>query len=452
MRHDKPGSEFLTIREAIGIIILLKKRRHIMSDKYLPRIADERLKLALASSGAVLLVGPKWCGKTRTAEEAAKSVLYMQDPDYTAEYKLLADTKPSKLLEGDVPRLLDEWQVAPVLWNAVRFAVDKRRSRGQFILTGSVVPPQTEDMHTGAGRISRMTMRTMSLFESQESSGEISLGGLFDAKMDDASDESKLSIERIAYILTRGGWPEAVLEDNETYALQMVYNYLDAVVNQDVSNIDNVKRNPDRALSLLRSLARNVSTQAAGAVLLKDLISNDEGLSDKTIAQYVSALKKLYVLEDLPAWSPHLRSKRAIRTAAKRHFVDPSIATAVLRADAGKLLNDFNAFGLLFESLCIRDLRIYADRLDGAVYHYRDQLNFEVDAVVQLKDERWAPVEIKMGAGEIEKAADNLIKFRDNIDNAKMPPPSFLMVLTATKYAFQMKNGVWVVPIACLRD
>ena len=422
-----------------------------MSDKYLPRIADEKLKLKLAASGAVLIVGPKWCGKTRTAEEISKSVLYMQDPDHAEAYRLLADTKPSKLLEGETPRLIDEWQTAPVLWNAVRFAVDKRRARGQFILTGSVVPPETSDMHTGTGRISRMTMRTMSLFESGESSGAISLVDLFDDKKD-MFGENMLSIEKIAFILTRGGWPEAVAEENERYALQMVYNYLDAVANHDMSRIDEVERNPDRVYALLRSIARNISTQANTATLLKDLLSNDESLSDKTINDYITALKKLYVIEDLPAWSPHLRSKRAIRTTAKRHFADPSIATAALRADSGKLLHDFKAFGYLFESLCIRDLRIYTDTMDGSVYHYRDQLNFEVDVIIQLKDERWAAVEIKMGAGEIEKAADNLIKFSNNIDTTKMPAPSFLMVLTATGYAFQLKNGVWVVPIGCLRD
>ena len=422
-----------------------------MNEHYLPRIADEKLKLSLATSGAVLIVGPKWCGKTRTAEEVAASILYMQDTDHAEAYKLLADTKPSKLLEGETPRLIDEWQQAPVLWNTVRFAVDKRRARGQFILTGSVVPPQTSDMHTGTGRISRMTMRTMSLYESGESTGGISLADLFDGKTD-MFDENKLSIEQIAFILTRGGWPEAVGEENEKYALHMVYNYLDAVANQDMSRIDGVERNPDRVYALLRSIARNISTQANTATLLKDLVSNDEGLCDKTINDYVNALKKLYVVEDLPAWSPHLRSKRAIRTTAKRHFTDPSIATASLRADTGKLMNDFKAFGYLFESLCIRDLRIYADALDGSVYHYRDQLNFEVDAIIQLRDERWAAVEIKMGAGEIEKAAENLIKFSNNIDTDKMPAPSFLMVLTGTEHAFQMKNSVWVVPIGCLKD
>jgi predicted AAA+ superfamily ATPase len=418
---------------------------------YLPRIADDKLRLGLATSGAVLIVGPKWCGKTRTAEEISKSVLYMQDPDHSVAYKLLADTKPSKLLEGEIPRLIDEWQTAPVLWNAVRFAVDRKRARGHFILTGSVVPPETSDMHTGTGRISRMTMRTMSLFESNESTGGISLNDLFNGEKD-IFDESKLPIEEIAKILTRGGWPEAVNEKNDTYALRMVYNYLDAVANHDMSRIDDVERNPDRVYSLLRSIARNISTQASTTTLLNDLIINDESLSDKSINDYISALKKLYVLDDLMAWSPHLRSKRAIRTTAKRHFIDPSIATAALRTNHEKLLNDFQFFGYLFESLCIRDLKIYADNLDGSVYHYRDQLNNEVDAIIQLKDERWAAIEIKMGAGEIEKAADNLLKFKNNINIDKMPAPSFLMVLTATQHAFQLKNGVWVVPIGCLKN
>ncbi|MDR0596028.1 MAG: DUF4143 domain-containing protein [Clostridiales Family XIII bacterium] len=421
-----------------------------MDGKYLPRIADEKLKLMLASSGAVLIIGPKWCGKTRTAEQAAKSVLHMQNPDHAQEYRLLADTKPSKLLDGETPRLLDEWQQAPVLWNAVRFAVDKRRARGQFILTGSVVPPDTKDMHTGTGRISRMAMRTMSLYESGESTGGISLGDLFGGKTG-MFGESGLTIAQIAHILTRGGWPEAVTEKNNAYALRMVYNYLDAVANLDISRVDGVERNPDRVSALMRSIARNISTQANTATLLRDLISNDDGLSDKTVNDYISALKKLYVLEDLPAWSAHMRSKRAIRTTAKRHFTDPSIATAALGADADKLLSDFNTFGYLFESLCIRDLRIYADALDGSVYHYRDQTGFEVDAIVQLRDARWAAIEIKMGAGEIESAAENLLKFRDSINTEKTPAPAFLMVLTATEYAFQLKNGVWVVPIGCLR-
>ena len=423
----------------------------MVNTEYLPRIADKELELKLATSGAVLIVGPKWCGKTKTAEMISKSALYMQNPDYSSEYKLLADSLPSKLLEGETPRLLDEWQDAPVLWNAVRFAVDQRRKRGQFVLTGSVVPPQADDMHTGAGRISRMTMRTMSLFESGESSGQISLTDLFDEKMD-MSGESKQLVNQIAFILTRGGWPEAVLETNDTYALQLIYNYLDVIIHHDISRIDGVERNPDRVLSLLRSISRNISTQAATSTLVGDLASNDEAISNKTVDDYINTLKKLYVVEDLPAWSPSLRSKRAIRTTAKRHFVDPSIAAASLNANSSKLLNDFNTFGFLFESLCIRDLRIYSNAISGKVYHYRDQLNNEVDAIIQLRDERWGAIEIKMGAGEIEIAANKLIKFSDDIDDTKMPKPSFLMVLTATEFAFQMKNGVWVVPLACLRN
>jgi predicted AAA+ superfamily ATPase len=422
-----------------------------MDDNYLPRIVDDALKLSLATSGAVLIVGPKWCGKTRTAEEIAASTLYMQDPDYTEEYKLLASTKPSKLLEGEVPRLIDEWQIAPVLWNAVRFAVDKRRLRGQFILTGSVVPPEAKNMHSGTGRISRLRMHTMSLFESGESSGDISLKDLFQGKKGMFS-ENNLSVEQIAFILTRGGWPEAIGEKNQQYALNMVYNYLDSVAHQDMSQIDGVKRNPDWVYTLLRSIARNISTQVNTQTLIRDIATNDVEISEKTINQYLNALKNLYVIEDLPAWSPHLRSRRAIRTTAKRHFTDPSIATAALRANSAKILSDIKTFGFLFESLCIRDLRIYAESLDGSLYHYRDQLGVEVDAIIQLRDERWAAVEIKLGAGEIEKAAENLIAFSQNIDTKKTLAPSFLMVMTGTKYAFQLENGVWVVPIGCLRN
>jgi predicted AAA+ superfamily ATPase len=401
--------------------------------------------------GAVLIEGPKWCGKTSTAEHIAKSVLYMQDPDTFTENMLKAKTKPSLLLEGKTPRLLDEWQVAPVLWNAVRFAVDKRQKAGQFILTGSVVPVRTDDMHSGTGRISRMKMRTMSLFESGESSGEISLESLFNDEKE-PSGKSKVTLEQIAFILTRGGWPAAVNESNEALALKKASDYFEAVVNEDISRVDNVEKSPDRVRSLMRSLSRNVSSEASTTTILKDLRANDESISQVTIDQYVNALKMLYVIDDLPAWSPGLRSKTAIRTTAKRHFSDPSIATAALGATTKRLYADFGTFGLLFEALCIRDLRIYADALGGNVYHYRDAKGVEVDAVVQLQDGRWGAVEVKMGAGDIETAAKNLISFRANIDTARMQEPSFLMVLTATTSAFQMENGVLVVPLGCLRD
>ena len=422
-----------------------------LKNKYLPRIVDAKLALALDAMGAVLIEGPKWCGKTSTAEHIAKSTLYMQDPDSFAENILKAKTKPSLLLEGETPRLLDEWQVAPVLWNAVRFAVDKRQETGQFILTGSVVPVRTDDMHSGTGRISRMKMRTMSLYESGESSGDISLGDIFDEKAD-MFGKSKITLEQIAFILTRGGWPAAVNESNETLALKKVYDYYEAVVNEDISRVDSVEKSPDRVRSLIRSLSRNISSEANTTTILNDLRANDESLSQVTIDQYINALKTLFVIDDLPAWSPSLRSKTAIRTTSKRHFSDPSIATAALGATTERLFKDFCTFGLLFEALCIRDLRIYADSLDGNIYHYRDAKGVEVDAIIQVRDGRWGAVEVKMGAGDIETAAKNLINFKANIDTVRMQEPSFLMVLTTTETAFQMENGVWVVPLGCLRN
>jgi predicted AAA+ superfamily ATPase len=405
----------------------------------------------LKAMGAVLIEGPKWCGKTSTGENVAKSVLYMQDPDVIEENMLKAKTKPSLLLEGETPRLLDEWQVAPVLWNAVRFAVDKRQKTGQFILTGSVVPVRTDDMHSGTGRISKMKMRTMSLYESGESSGEISLADIFDGKTE-LFGKSKVNLEQLAFILSRGGWPAAVNEKNEAFALKKAYDYYEAVVNEDISRVDNVDKNPDRVRSLMRSISRNISSEASTTTILNDLLANDESLSQVTIDQYINALKKLFVIDDLPAWSPRLRSKTAIRTTAKRHFSDPSIAVAALGATSKRLFNDFTTFGLLFEALCIRDLRIYADSIDGNVYHYRDASGSEVDAIIQLNDGRWGAIEVKMGAGFIEDASNSLLKFKDNIDTAKMQEPSFLMILTATETAFQMDNGVWVVPLGCLKN
>ncbi len=422
-----------------------------MSVQYLKRISDEKLHLLLQAKGAVLIEGPKWCGKTSSAIEVAGSVLYMQDPDESSVNKLMAQTKPSLLLEGETPRLIDEWQVAPELWNAVRFAVDKRRAKGQFILTGSVSPTRTDDMHTGTGRIARMKMHTMSLYESGDSTGEVSLTKLFDGKSDMEGNPS-LSVEKLAFIINRGGWPEIATETDERIALAVAADYVEAVANEDISKADGIEKNPDRVKALLRSISRNISTEAHTTTLLKDLIANDESLSHATIDLYISALKKIFVLEDLPAWSAKLRSKTAIRTTAKRHFTDPSIATASLRATPSRLLSDFNTFGLLFESLCIRDLRIYAESIDGNVYHYRDKSGLEIDAIIQLADGRWGAAEIKMGGGQIEAAANNLLKLKKIVDTEKMNEPSFLMVLTCTEYAFQLKNGVWVVPIGCLRN
>jgi predicted AAA+ superfamily ATPase len=419
--------------------------------KYLKRISDEKLKLLLRAKGAVLIEGPKWCGKTSSAEMLSKSVLYMQDPDTSKANRLTAQTKPSLLREGETPRLLDEWQTAPELWNAVRFAVDKRHENGQFILTGSVVPTRTDDMHTGTGRIARMKMRTMSLFETGESTGEISLEALFDGDAD-WEGRSSVSVEMLAFLINRGGWPAIAGETNEKVALTVAADYLEAVANEDISKADGIEKNPDRVKALLRSLSRNLSNEAKTATILNDLVANDEALSQVTIDQYIGALKKLFVIEDLPAWSVRLRSKTAIRTTAKRHFTDPSIAAAALRATPPRLLSDFQTFGFLFESLCVRDLRIYAESIDGNVYHYRDKNGLEIDAVIQLSDGRWGAVEVKMGAGEIEDASKNLLRLKKSVDTEKMNEPSFLMVLTGTEYAFRMKNGVWVVPLGCLKN
>ena len=421
-----------------------------MKHKYLNRIADKLINMALEASGAVLVEGPKWCGKTRTAEELAKSVLYLQDPDRTETYLKAADTKPSLLLQGDTPRLLDEWQMAPVLWDAVRFAVDQRNERGQFILTGSAVPIDNAVHHTGTGRISRLLMRPMTLFESLESNGSVSLKDIFDGTTG-GECISALSIEKLAYTLARGGWPASVGEKEST-ALRQVYSYVDSVVNMDVSRVDGVEKNPTRVRALMHSLARNVSTTASMATIQGDIAADEATSSEKTILTYINALRRIFVIEDLPAWTPAMRSKTTIRTSSKRHFVDPSIAAAVLRATPDNLLHDFNTFGLLFESLCIRDLRVYSQSLDGDVFHYRDKNGLEADAIICLKDGRWGAVEVKMGTKEIESAAEKLKILRNKINISKMKEPSFLMVLTASEIGYRRNDGVYIIPIGCLRD
>jgi len=422
-----------------------------MSSYYLPRIADDKMALALQSSGAVLVVGPKWCGKTETAKQFAKSILYMQHPDLAETYIKMASLKPSELLEGETPRLIDEWQDAPVLWNAIRFTVDQRKERGQFILTGSVVPSIVKNMHSGAGRISRLEMRTMSLFESGESTGEISLADLFRGETG-MTGASKLSIDDIAFIMLRGGWPETVKETRTDVAMQTVFDYTEALINDDMSRVDGKKRNAVRVRSLLRSIARHISAPVNNSTILEDLTTNDKIISDKTIADYTNALKKLYVIDDLPVWSVSMRSKTAIRTTPKRHLTDPSIAGVMLGASREKLFQDFNTFGLLFESMVIRDLRVYADSLNGNVYYYRDKQGVEVDAIIELSNGCWGAIEIKMGGNEEEKAAKGLLKFEKRVNTEKMGKPSFLAIITATRIAYQRDDGVWVIPLGCLKD
>jgi len=417
---------------------------------YIPRLCDADLQLALQSSGAVLIEGAKWCGKTSTASKASRSVVYMQDPDNAGAYLAMADTKPSLLLKGETPRLIDEWQMAPVLWDAVRFEVDKRGQTGQFILTGSAVPSDNVTAHTGTGRISRLTLRPMSLFESLESNGALSLRTLFDGNQD-VEARSELSIEEIAFALCRGGWPASIKHRGAT-ALRMATDYVEAVINYDVSRVDNVDKNLDRVRLLLRSLARNIATSATYQTIRSDMEATDISISDKTINSYINALRRIFVVEDLPAWSPSLRSKTAIRTSAKRHFVDPSIATAVLRTNPDGLLKDFQYFGFLFESLCTRDMRVYAQKNDGDVFHYRDKSGLESDLIVRLRDGRWAAIEVKLGKKQIDEAAENLLSLKARIDEDKMGPASFLMVITGGQYAYRRSDGVLVVPIACLRD
>lgn len=421
-----------------------------MENKYKPRIIDQYLDSALEASGAVLIEGAKWCGKTSTAKQKAASVLLMQDPDYTRSYLKSADTKPSLLLKGETPRLIDEWQMAPVLWDAVRFAVDERNEPGQFILTGSAVPLDDVLQHTGTGRISRILMRPMSLYESMESNGSVSLNDLFDGKTD-IEGISSLTIENLAFALVRGGWP-ASIGAKESVALKRAHNYVDAVIHLDVSQVDGIEKNPARVRALMRSYSRNIATTANMSTIRKAIASDEDTISEKTIASYIHALRRIYVIEDVPAWNPAMRSKAAIRTSPKRHFVDPSIATAVMRATPESILEDFTFFGFLFESLCVRDLRIYSQVLDGEVFHYRDKSNLEADIVVHLNDGRWGAIEVKLGSKEIDEAAQNLLKLKDQIDLEKMKAPSFLMVLTGTQFAFRREDGVYIVPIGCLKQ
>lgn len=415
---------------------------------YMPRVSDNLLSKLLESSGAVLVEGAKWCGKTQSSLQFAKSAIYMQDPDEGPAFMLLADSKPSLLLEGNTPRLIDEWQMAPVLWDAVRYAVDKRGSVGQFILTGSVTP-ETKTMHTGTGRIARMIMRPMSLFESNESNGSVSIKELFDGKVDVAA-LSTLTIDKIAIALCRGGWPSAVkMKKNSA---QVAINYVESIINIDISTADGVERSREKVRLLLQSLARNISTMATDRTIMDDIGANNSSITDKTLNSYLNVLQKLYVVEDVKAWQPSLRSKTAIRTASKRQFVDPSIASAVLRVDSEGLLKDFETFGLLFESLCTRDLRVYAQASDGDIFHYRDKTGLESDLIIKLHDGRWAAVEVKLGSSYVDEAAKNLIKLKGKIDESKMRKPSFLMVITGGQAAYKRDDGVLVIPIGCLKD
>lgn len=404
--------------------------------------------------GAVLIEGPKWCGKTTTAEEKAGSVLYMNDPKKSGTYLQLAKMSPHVLLTGETPRLIDEWQLAPCLWDTIRFEVDHRDEEGQFILTGSAVPPETDEIwHSGTGRFARIKMRPMSLWESGDSDGKVSLEALFKNNVEAVAFEGK-NLEDIAYLVCRGGWPKATLQ-SPNIALDRAYDYYDAVVNIDISRVDGVERDTERTKRLMRSYARFQGAQTAIGKIKEDVRINDSmNIDDDTIGSYIKALKKIFVIEDMPAWNPNLRSKTAIRSSDTRYFVDPSIAVAALGVGPKDLIDDLETFGLLFETMCVRDLRVYADALGGSVYHYRDKNGLECDAVVHLRNGSYGLIEIKLGGDNlIEEGASSLKSLAEKIDTTRMKNPSFLMVLTAVgDFAYQREDGVYVVPIGSLKD
>lgn len=423
--------------------------------EYKKRIADTLLQDKLDAMGAVLIEGPKACGKTTTAEQQAKSVLYMDDPRKNAQYLEMAQTDITRLLEGSTPRLIDEWQQVPQFWDAIRFEIDHRQEDGQFILTGSAVPSRLDEVsHTGTGRFAWLIMRPMSLWESGESTGEISLGELFHDNSD-LNGRNLLTLDSLAFVVCRGGWPRAIQKKTEKAALMQAAEYYEAVVRSDISRVDGVNRNTERAKRLMRSYARHQGTGATLSTILADIVSNETGvMSGDTLAAYLNALRKIFVIEDMPAWNPNLRSKTAIRSSSTRYFVDSSMAAAALGLGPADLISALRTFGLLFETMCVRDLRVYADSLGGTVYHYRDRNGLECDAVVHLRNGSYGLIEIKLGGNKlIEEGAHTLLSLSNKIDTSRMKAPAFRMVLTGVgDYAYKRSDGVIVVPIGMLKD
>lgn len=422
--------------------------------KYKHRIADRILERKVLGKGAVLIEGPKWCGKTTTAKQLSKSILDLGDSSVLMQSSQLIEISPKALLEGKTPRLIYEWQALPTIWDCIRSEVDRRGEPSQFILTGSSVLPEAEEtIHSGTGRFAYIKMRTMSLYESGESTGSISLSDLFEGKSFEVL-QNEMDIDELAYLICRGGWPWATLIPKEV-ALDQAFDYVDSVVQKDIQRVDKIKRSPDRARLLLRSYARNISQQISYATIRKDMLANDAStLDEDTVADYVKALKKLFVIEDLAAWNPNIRSKASIRTSDTRHFVDPSIGTAALRLGPKDLINDLQSFGLFFEDLVVRDLRVYAEALDGELYHYRDSSGLECDTVLHRRNGSYALLEVKIGGeNRINEGAANLLALAKNIDTNKMSAPSFMAVIIGVgKYAYQRKDGVYVIPIGCLKD
>ncbi|MBO5185901.1 MAG: ATP-binding protein [Prevotella sp.] len=422
--------------------------------EYKRRIADILLEHKMLGKGAVLIEGPKWCGKTTTAKQLAKSVLDLGDSAVLIQSRQMIEISPGMLLNGDTPRLIDEWQALPTIWDSIRSEVDRRGLPSQFILTGSsVLPNANETVHSGTGRFAHIMMRPMSLFESGESSGTISLRSLFDGE-EITPQENHLEVEDIAYLTCRGGWPWATLIP-EKVALDQASDYYTSVTDRDIQRVDNIRRSPDRARALLRSYARNISQQVSYATIRKDMLANDTStLDEDTVADYIQALKKLFVIEDLKAWSPNIRSKAAIRTGDTRHFVDPSIGIAALGLGPKDLISDLQTFGLFFESMAVRDLRVYAEALDGELYHYRDSSGLECDTVLHRHNGTYALLEVKLGGEQrIEEGATCMKALANKIDTKQMKSPAFMAIITGVgKYAYRRKDGVFVIPIGCLKD
>ena len=418
--------------------------------KYIPRIVDTEISELMEIMGAVLIEGCKWCGKSTTGLHHAKSFIEFQNPDKKQEYDEIKNTQPSLFLKGDKPRMFDEWQMYPIVWDSIRTDVDHSSKKGQYILTGSAKPSEGEVMHTGTGRISRVLMRPMSLFESGESTGEVSFRDIIDGK--DISGVSKLSLEDLASIIVRGGWP-ASLEVKSDAKYRFAKEYVKSLVHEEVKMVDGVERNPEKMQNVLRSLARNISTQVSHSTIETDVKNTfDDEISRPTLNDYLNTLEKLFVIENMNATNLNFRSKYALRTKPKKYFVDPSIATAILEMKPNDLINDLNTFGFMFESLCMRDLKIYTSSFNGDITFYRDEKEFEVDAILRTSSGKWGAIEIKLGAGYVDEAAQNLLKFKERVDTKKCGEPSFLMVLTGTKYSYKRPDGVYVVSIGCLKN
>jgi predicted AAA+ superfamily ATPase len=421
---------------------------------YLDRLIDSTIDEALQTKGCVVIEGPKWCGKSTTGKRFAKTVVALQNPSTYKMYKLLSDTGDRDLLSGEKPLMFDEWQKIADLWDCIRADIDDRGGeRGLYILTGSAKPTEDPNRHSGIGRMKKIVMRPMSLWESKESSGVVSVQDLFSGKAISFGKDAEKSLRDIAHIICRGGWPQAVTEINPKFKLKAAKDYVETLVETDITGVDEIKRNPARARLILRAYARNISQAAKFQTLQKDMEANDEALDIRTIDSYISAFKKLFVIEDVEAWSPKLRSQTTIRTSATRQFIDPSVAASLLDANPNDLMTDLNTFGSLFESLAIRDLRIYAQKIDGKVYNFHNARGLEVDAIIHLDNGKWGALEIKLGGDElVNEGAQSLLKLKSDVDTERMKQPEFLMVVTATGYAYKRPDGVLVVPIGCLKN